>query len=66
MASVAPGITIRLGEKVGIDFQANLIEFTRETIGEKGNYEETKSDPSENLQIGPDFNSLSLGISFFL
>lgn len=65
VASVAPGVTIKIGEHVGIDFQANLIEFTSSTTGLKENYSKTKSKPSQNFSIGPDFSSLSLGLNFF-
>lgn len=66
IASLAPGVTIRVGEHVGIDLQANLVEYTSQTFGDKRDYSQTKSDPEENFKIGPDFSSLSLGISFFL
>lgn len=66
VASLAPGVTIRIGEHVGIDLQANLVEYTSQTYGNKSDYANTKSDPEENFKIGPDFSSVSLGISFFL
>ncbi|WP_224999945.1 autotransporter outer membrane beta-barrel domain-containing protein [Cesiribacter sp. SM1] len=65
-ASLAPGVTIRVGEHVGIDFQANLLQYSRTTAGIKGKYADTKSDPNETVQVGPNFNNVSLGISFFL
>ena len=65
-ASVAPGITIRVGERVGIDFQANLLEFTSQTYGHKDDYSKTESKPVESFNIGPNFSKLSLGVSFYL
>lgn len=65
-ASIAPGITIRLGEKVGVDLQANLLQFTRQTSGHKDDFSKTESKPVDNFNIGPNFSKLSLGISFIL
>lgn len=67
-ASIAPGIMIRLGEHLGVNFQARLLGFTHNTTERKDNVNNsfTRLVPVENLQIGPDFNNLSLGISFFL
>ena len=66
IAGIAPGVTIRLGKSVGIDFQASLLEYQAQTYGMKDNYADTKSDPVEQFTVGPNLSKVSLGISFFL
>jgi hypothetical protein len=66
VATLAPGVTIRAGKHLGIDFQANLLEYISSTAGLKGDYQKTRSNPTGSISFGPDFTKVALGISFYL
>jgi hypothetical protein len=49
-----------------VEFQAQFFNYTRSTVGLKDNYSDSKSDPLEVVEVGPNLSEATIGISFLL
>lgn len=61
---INPGVALRFN-KIGVELQASLLNYTRLVSGLKDDFAESKGDPMVNWEFGPNLSNTSLGFSFY-